>query len=284
MDEEKINEIVELLAKNEVLFEITALDLGLHTEDGVKAYKKQHGEEMLAKAGNFAVEVRADVQKASQEILDISVPLYLQALTTFDVLHRLIGYMPTFFAQRRPKELGTICWMVDGKDPKRVTRWEKWWSNFAVGALATMSIRRPSLHLEGGDYSHFDNSYGTKAGDGEQGTDLKQLLKDIKFSSNTEVGLELVDILTNAVRRTLAGNLQKEGWQNIHKLMIHRNDESYVRFVLFGKDEDIVQQADYGRVVQQGFTQGGKQMLTPQNLRQADKELAEKAAQEGKAG
>lgn len=42
----QIDEVVTLLARNEVLFEGTAIDLGMHTEQAVHDYKKQHGEEM----------------------------------------------------------------------------------------------------------------------------------------------------------------------------------------------------------------------------------------------
>ncbi|MEJ2378245.1 MAG: hypothetical protein P8Y71_23625, partial [Pseudolabrys sp.] len=267
LNEEQIDEVVTLLARNEVLFKITAFDLGLHSEEGAKAYKQKHGEEMMAKVGNFHESVRPEVQKASQEILDMSIPLYLQALTTFEVIHRLMGHMTMYFSQRRPHELGVISWIVDGKDPQAATRWENWWSNYAQGALATMSKGRPVPRLQEGDYSFYDKSYRSSGeGDGE-GTDLKLLLKDIRFSAESEAGLELVDIVTNAVRRTLAGNLRKEGWQNIHKLMVHRNKDKYIQFVLFGQGEDVVLNAEYGARVREGFSEGGKSMLTPTNLR-----------------
>ena len=51
LNEWQIEEVVTLLARNEVLFEGTAIDLGMHTEQAVHDYKKQHGEEMLAKRG-----------------------------------------------------------------------------------------------------------------------------------------------------------------------------------------------------------------------------------------
>ena len=75
-------------------------------------YKKQHGEQMLAKVPNFREDVRPE-----PPILETSMPLYLQAITTFDVLHRLIGHMTAHFCQRRPSELGTFAWVVDAKDP-----------------------------------------------------------------------------------------------------------------------------------------------------------------------
>jgi hypothetical protein len=170
-----------------------------------------------------------------------------------------------FYSQRRPQELGTIKWIVDGKDAKKVTKWENWWAHYARGALATMSKRRPSPHLFCGDYSHYDRSYATKGDNEEEGTDLGRLLKEIQFSAKNETGLEFVDILTNAIRRTLTGNLQQKGWQNIHKAMVHRNGDAYIQFVLFGADQDVVRDAKYAKVVAQGFRQGGKSMLTPSN-------------------
>ena len=142
--------------------------------------------------------------------------------------------------------------------------WEEWWSHYARGALATMSKRRPSPQFSGGDYSFYDKSYGTTGDDGEEGTDLKELLKDTRFSAKSEAGLEFVDILSNAVRRTLTGNLQKEGWQNIKKVMVHRKD-AYIQFVVFGDERDFVQKATYAKTVYEGFSQGGKSMLTPTN-------------------
>lgn len=61
LNEWQIDEVVTLLARNEVLFEGTAIDLGMHTEQAVHDYKKQHGEEMLASA---AVERLESVQSS----------------------------------------------------------------------------------------------------------------------------------------------------------------------------------------------------------------------------
>jgi uncharacterized protein DUF3800 len=278
LNEKQINEVVTLLARNEVLFEVTALDLGIQTEDDLKAYKQKHGEEMLAKVNNFHESQRAEVEKASREILATSVPLYLQALTTFDVIHRLIGNMTMFYSQRRPQELGAISWVVDGKDPQSVTKWEKWWSHYAQGALATMSRRRPALWLPVGDYSFYNKSYAKIDDDGEEGSDLKLLLKDIRFSAESEPGLEFIDILSNAIRRTLTGNLQKEGWQSIRRTMVHRNEDAYIQFVLFRDGEDIVQHAAYEKIVHDGFISGGKLMLTPRNSLLVAKEATERAS------
>jgi hypothetical protein len=266
LSEKQIDKVVTLLVRNEAIFEITALDLGLHKESEVGRYQKELGEQMLAKVANFRQDVRPEVQKASEQILKTPLNLFLQALTTFDVLHRLVGQMVVFFAQRKPYELGSFAWVVDGKDPAKVTRWEEWWAHYAQGAIATMSKRRPALMLP--DNFHADYSFYDKFNlldEKEKGTSLKLLLRDLRFSSKAEPGLEFVDILTNAVRRALSGNLKKEGWQNIHRLMIHRN-EPYISFVVFHEGTDVVHAAPYTNIVHEGFSRDGRLMLTKRNM------------------
>ena len=156
LNERQINEVVTMLARNDVLFELTAVDLGFQTEADVAAYKQKHAEGMLARAGAFLQPDRQLVEKACHQISASSLPLYLQAITTFEVLHTIINHVPLYFAQRQPQELATFTWVIDGKEPTKVTNWEMWWSWYARGALANMSRRRPAPLLEGADYSFYD--------------------------------------------------------------------------------------------------------------------------------
>jgi hypothetical protein len=48
--------------------------------------------------------------------------------------------------------------------------------------------------------------------------------ESFRFSSQPEPGLELVDIVTNALRRGLVGNLGEAGWLPLRSVMIHRSD------------------------------------------------------------
>jgi hypothetical protein len=212
--------------------------------------------------------VQAEVRAASEYILKTPVNLFVQALATFEVLHHVITNAPNFFAQRKPYELGSFRWTVDGKDKAKVTRWEEWWANYARGALSTMSKRRPAgrfgENLQA-DYSFFEK-FRSNDGTGEDGISMTVLLKDIQFLSGVQYGLEMVDILANAVRRSLAGNLQKEGWRNIHRLMIHRNEEPYISFVAYREGPDIIRNPPYAGVVREGFSKGGRPMLTKRNM------------------
>jgi hypothetical protein len=267
LNEAQIDKVALLLVRNEALFEITAVDFGIHEEEAVRDYKRKLGEQMLAKVPNFRKDVQPEVQAASEYILKAPVNLFVQALVTFDVLHRVIANAPNFFAQRKPYELGSFCWTVDGKDRAKVTRWEEWWANYAQGALATMSQKRPAGRFPENfhaDYSAFDK-FKVVDRPGEEGISLKLLLKTIQFLSGVEYGLEMVDILANAVRRSLTGNLQKEGWQNIHRLMIHRNEGPYISFVVYHEGPDVIRNPPYADVVREGFSKGGRLMLTKRN-------------------
>lgn len=271
LNEEQVNQVVTLLMRNEAIFVATVLDLRVHNENEVRDYKQKLGEGMLAKVTNFREDVRREVQAASEYILQAPVNLFLQALTTFTVLHRVIARTTTFFAQRKPYELGSFAWVVDGKDGARVTKWEEWWAHYAQGALATMSRREPANMLPAefnADYSFYDK-FNAVDGEAEKGTSLKLLLKNMTFSSEVLPGLEFVDILTNAVRRALTGNLQRGGWQNIHRLMMHENGSPYLSFVVFHEGEDIIRDAPYANTVHEGFSKDGRLMLTKHNLRMA---------------
>jgi hypothetical protein len=197
LNEKQVDKVVTLLVCNEALFEITALDLGLHQENAARDYQKKLGEQMLAKVPKFREDVQAQVKEASQYILKSPLNLFLQALTTFDVLYHVIGRATPFFAQRKPYELGSFSWIVDGKEPAKVTRWEEWWAHYAQGAVATMSQRRPAPMLPEGfhaDYSHYEK-FSSEDDKGEKGTSLKLLLKDLQFCSDVQYGIEFVDTM-----------------------------------------------------------------------------------------
>ncbi len=266
LNERQVAEVVTMLSRNNVLFEITVADLGFHDEAEVDRYKQQHLDGMLARVDRFASPDRQLVEEACRQIARTSMPLYLQAITTFELLHTLIKHVPLYFAQREPHELAAFEWIIDGKEPSKVTNWEMWWSWYAQGALANMSIRRPAVVLESADYSFYDKFRG---GNGDrEGTNLKLLLADVRFSAAAEPGLELVDIVVNAIRRALAGSLGEAGWRGIPQLMIHR-PEQYIEFLIVGRQQDTIHRSAYSGIVNRFFSRGGKSMLAPRFLRAA---------------
>jgi hypothetical protein len=195
-------------------------------------------------------------------------PLFIQALSTFELIHRTICHTILYFAQRRPYELSVFSWVIDGKDPAKVTRWENWLKFYAQGALVSLSQREPVLMPTPGGRNLFNYSFldqfKRKEAAGDDRLDTARLLRDLRFNAGQEMGLEFVDILANATRRLLRGDLEREGWASMHKLMIHR-PESCIKFILFREGPNVVQRADYAAVVNDGFGKNGKQMYTLRN-------------------
>jgi hypothetical protein len=145
---------------------------------------------------------------------------------------------------------------------------ESWLEFYATGALATLSARDPAPRPEERegflfDYAYFDKGHTAEIG-GQPGIDPARLLRHVTFSPKIDAGLELVDILSNAMRRTLRGELDQVGWMNIRELMIDRNS-SYIKFIIFGPGTDVELPAAYGATVNQGFRLGGRPMFTHRN-------------------
>jgi hypothetical protein len=264
----QIDRVVRLIKDRDVIFEVTAVDLGLHTAAGVAEYQQRLAAEMQEQLPQIPDSMRGRVAAASNYILQIPAQLFLQALATFDLIHRVIGHTALFFSQRKPYTLGKLNWVVDGKNRQKVTKWENWLEFYAKGALASLSMRDPAPRpdpKEGSllDFSYFDKAHTGKIGDGE-GIDPALLLKHVRFSSDVDTGLELVDILCNATRRALRCELDPTGWTNLHKLMVDRNG-TYIKFPLFQAGPDVVLNAAYGAIVNEGFRSGGRPMFTHRN-------------------
>ncbi|MGH6975403.1 MAG: hypothetical protein ACREQC_05460 [Candidatus Binataceae bacterium] len=270
LNEGQINEVIELLARNDVLFEVVVVDLAFQTEAEVAVRKQAHANEMLARAKNFREPDRTRVEQAARQISETSLPLYIQAIATFEVLHQIICNVPLYFVQRQPHELGSFTWVVDGKDPRKVTKWELWWAWYAQGALATMSKSRPAPTLEGADYSFYDQ-FARRDGS-EGGTDLRLLLANLKFSSLVDPGLEFADIVVNAIRRALTGTLAKPGWKNIPRLMVHRK-EPYIQLCLLKEGPDLIHHPSYTHIINDYFCSGGRPMMAPRFIRQYRDEI-----------
>ena len=204
LNEQQVDAVIALLARNDAIFEITALDLGFHKETDLVVRKKQHADEMQARSIRSRPPHDALVKQTGHDIKSISLPLYLQAITTFYTLQNIIHHVPLYFAQRQPRELATFTWVVDGKDPcRKRPAGKNGGRGYASGALASMSKRRPAPVMEGADYSFYDRFHGSDGA--SEGIDLSLLLADLRFSSAVEPELELVDIVVNATRRALIG-------------------------------------------------------------------------------
>jgi hypothetical protein len=102
--------------------------------------------------------------------------------------------------------------------------------------------QRDEPWLKEGDYSYFDRTFEIETAewynkisgdDSPYCTNLGLVLKDLTFEAGTNYGLEMVDVLTNAIRRALSGHLAEAGWGGISKLIPKLRERHTVHLVSF---------------------------------------------------
>lgn len=273
LDEHAVDRVIGLLLKNGVLFEITAIDMGLHTEPDLTASKMRQAELITADlTDKHGPSVQAALWKRRDRLEKMPLQQYVQSKITYCVIDRVIRHATAYFAQRSPKELGRFHWVVDAKEPKKVTPWEEWWSFVIKPWLKSGSGTKPLARLEGADYSDLDR-FMVRVGkykadkldveEGKEALDIGAIIGELfRFSADAEPGLELVDIVTTATRRALSGTLQPAGWLNIRRLMIHRRPAQYIEIVVLEEVNIPTKGLPYASALGE-FSKCGRSMLAP---------------------
>lgn len=274
LNEAQVAAVVELLRRNGAIFCASMIDLAAHTQEDIAGHRQRRSASLAANlTDGHTQELRDSVAALQDRMAGFSDQLYVQGAVIIDLLYRVMQDMIVYHCQRFPKELAKFHWVVDAKDSTIVTDWEDWWSETLVIWLQAMSLERPGAMLPGGDYRHFrrfifdelpaylrdvappaDRTHGA-------GVDLQLMYREsFRFSSEPEPGLELVDIVTNALRRGLVGNLAEAGWLPLRGLMIHRSDV-YVSPVSIFSDDNRSLALSLRRVMNR-FREGGRIMAT----------------------
>ena len=237
LNEAEIARVVTMLVARDVIFECSAMDLSFGTDAETIAHQTEQARKITEGLKNRHKPPAMTLAHNLRSRLEAIPPqLYAQSLVTFSLIARVLDHSTLFYAQRRPVELGAFHWVVDAKERSRTIDWEDWWSYMVMPWLQSHSVKNPSPMLIGADYSHYSRfdmevpDYLAKATGLAQGRTVvnikKVMTESFRFSANPEIGLELVDILTNATRRALVGNLKIEGWGRIPQLMIHTREQN----------------------------------------------------------
>lgn len=277
LSEREVASVVALLRRHEVIFEVTAIDMGIHDAARVGAHKKAQEEAITKRlTEDHHPGMRAGVMGLRKRLERITLQLYVQSVVTFDLIPRLIEHGTLYYSQRRPQELGSFHWVADAKEKGRITEWEDWWSFVVMPMLQAKSLREPMAMFDQGDYSYFERfsakipaylkPHGRDSTGANDATDVKKLMTEsFRFSCEAEPGLELVDILVNGTRRALMGNLKLEGWRGIPNLMIHRKHH-YIHFVSLLRSDPQRKSWPYMPVLEH-FSRCGKNLLAPRFAR-----------------
>lgn len=274
LSEEQVSKVVEILSKNQAIFETALIDVGLHTADEIQKHLKGSAEGFTQNLTDQHYQDLKDVvYKLREELESMSPQLYIQSILNTQVIAKVLNHAITYHALRTPKELSKFSWIIDGKEKGKVSKWENWWTKVVSPWLEMISIENPTMFLKGANYSHIggfinqvpkrlEQVFEDKPSDDFSAFPLKKVLtENFKFSSEIEPGLELVDILTNATRRALKGNLSQHGWENIPNLMINYKNKPRIGVFSIGSNNHTPSDMPYVRVLKHFV--GRKTMPTP---------------------
>ena len=270
LSEAHVIEVARILRKIGALFEVVAVDLGMHSKEELTFHRTGQAEAMTTHlTPEHHTTLVGEIWKLRRELEDMPLQLYVQSVALGELVYQTLNHADTYFAFRTPPELGEYHWRIDAKDRLGITPWEKWWSTVVLPMTESKTFREPLMAAEGGDYRWQErfrirpDGYKLQfVNDAEKGDffDLKLLLtEDFQFSSEPEFGLEAVDIVTNTIRRSLSGHFNRAGWLAIPQLMIHRASHC-IKLISLSREDHSSRPVPYANVMND-FRHGGRAMF-----------------------
>lgn len=264
LNEEMAEQLVKMCLKFDITFKVVGTDLGLMEKDSVYLNKIGQAEKLRVSAGEVHPNMVEVWNALADRIADLPDQLYAQSYFMTLLLDKVFRETILYYCQREAHCLGSFVWIIDAKD-KNKTEYEKLWTSVCMPFLQTLSVEEPLLQLREGDYSAFARYQKEKDRPPEHiapylkpekidkpfhYVDIKELLSALVFAdSKKEIGLQLVDLLTTIVRRSLSLTLQMNGWKNIGKLMLQvPKGENVVLLAAFGNGSSKVT-TPYGKII-----------------------------------
>ena len=233
LNESQVNSVIELLQKYNVIFEVIAIDMNIQDDNNITAHRMERAYKMVdIITDEFNPALVENLHKTKKEIENLPNQLYVQMSLTIELLINILQKTTLYYSLRLPKELEFFNWTIDAKSHD-ITTSEKLWSKLVLPLTQSSSFKKPVVFIKEGDYSYYRKSrtvnkipnylkehIGHK--NPEEFTEINSIFQEnLKFKDSKEsLGLQLSDILTTSIRRSMNGNLQYSGWKNFGKIMV----------------------------------------------------------------
>lgn len=235
LNESQVSEIIYFLRRYDIIFEITVIDMALHTDEIISAHKARQIE-LLSEDNpieTLTEFVAARISRMQGQLSILSNQLYVQYVCMFQLLSNVFNKSTFYYSQRLPSELANFRWYVDAKNTK-ITSYEELLMDSIGPALQSISIEKKFPQLKNADYSYFEKYLKTSSSPPKH---LQKAFGDVSpfeyvditdifrnnlsyVPSDTNLGIQLADILTTSIRRAMNNTLQIDGWKDIGALMV----------------------------------------------------------------
>lgn len=213
---------------------IAAIDMGLHTVSMIEEHKKRQAERLREQMDDrFSPALVKQVYGLASQIEELVPQLYVESVLLTRLIASVIQTGTLLFSQVESASLGRFSWRVDAKD-RRVTKYEELWRTLILPFLQSETLRSPMIFLSEGNYSHFapfenpdlpvapDHLRAAVACPNEifSTFSVSRIMTDLQFvDSSSSLGLQLADVLANCFRRASNQHLQRQGWENLGRII-----------------------------------------------------------------
>lgn len=235
LGERHVADLCALLAPAGVLFAASVMDMNLIEDAAIDRHRAGQAARFTegladAQGGQAA----ADARRRRRTLERMHRQLYAQAVALTDVAWKALRIGRLCCGAADPGACAHVRWVIDAKEKRRRTRYERWWRNSVAPLLHARSLHEPAAGPAGGGDPalRHDGPGGpmpvgpTPDGEGPdaRADNLAAVSgADMVFATaEAHVGLQIADILTNALRRALMGHLRPAGWRPLGSLTVGR--------------------------------------------------------------
>lgn len=287
LNEEQIAYVISILNDYDVFVTACGIDIGIHTDDQITTHKQRQTENITK---HVTPEHHPNLVRQLEELREryyqLSNQLYAQSVLLTVLVQSVIQIATLYYCQRNPFTLSCFRWVIDAKDDN-LTNYEDIWSSVVMPFCESKSLSNPIAFLEGGDYSWFDRKFNAdmatapkhlqpfikkeRQNEPFHAFDAKKVLSENRSfkSSDKNLGLQLADIIVNAIRRALHGNLKINGWGNLGRLMVSPEKGHNAMQMVAMHHEAIPNPLPYGHVIKH-FDKISKPMLDEKFLKKIE--------------
>ena len=226
LSEAHVADVLSLLARYDALVEAITIDTGSHDAADLSAFRLRQAD-LIARhvTANPDPRVRRLAAELKSSLESMSNQLFVQAWLTMQLVQRAVQTSVLYYATRAPIELGRFTWRVDAKSAS-ITSSEEFWTAFVLPTAQARSYDRPLLLVEHGDYRHFMRYMLSARPKGRSrargGFSVHKILtEDLQFADSAGVpGLQLADVVANAITRAFNNRLEESGWLGLRNLLV----------------------------------------------------------------
>ncbi len=206
--ETEVAAVVNLLLQFDVTLEVFGTDMSLYSHTELDSIQKEQARLVTVRlTPEHSSHIRQELETLRDGLAELPAQLFVQLMVTTFLVEEVIQTSTLYYCQRLPYDLAEFDWVVDAKD-RDVTQAEEIWRQLLLPFLQQSSFRRPLLRMVEGDYSG--------------------LFRELHFrDSQSNLGIQLADIVANTFTRAFNGTLAEPGWARLGSLMVCKRDRSF---------------------------------------------------------